>query len=264
MSTYEEIKTRVNQISSETKTSANTATRVGGAINAVLDFANEDRQKVEGMVVDIKNYEQAGKILPTSSAIFLYDGKPLHYRLALTHQGSADIICLCFCVIHDENSPNGSKYIYYNWRNDKWNYGNTYTGAAEPEWLKFIFNENTATTSKPGLMSTADKTKLNNIGELSDLQTKNKIIVGAINEVIAQKPTSKIVLFKDIVSNVTLSQMITVKTISAENVFYDKARGYFVGLYNGEYFSTWGNSSDYNVVKTGGVIAPANNNFVKL
>lgn len=94
-----------------------------------------------------------GCALPKLSGAFTYQGIPAHQRAVL----HSDDYYIIFCTCHSGTSGNlGEKYVLFKRDGEgAFLYHTTYTSSNVTDWVKRAFNECTATTVYPGLLSAA-------------------------------------------------------------------------------------------------------------
>lgn len=110
-------------------------------------------------IVELSEYLTGGSVLPWAG-LYVYNGKPVsHLRVIQVSQDYWDLV---FCIQHvDSTGGPGSNYYHFTSSDDGWEYYYTYDDTDVPDSVLLAFHENTASTSYPGMMSSADKIKLN-------------------------------------------------------------------------------------------------------
>lgn len=100
---------------------------------------------------ELSELMSADSVLPKVSGAFTYQGYPIHMR-AIEHNGSMYIV---FCAYHNGTSGNaGIVYLLYQKDAEgSFKFSVSYTSSTVVDWVKRAFNEATATSTYPGLLS---------------------------------------------------------------------------------------------------------------
>lgn len=145
----QEIRDIINEMALYDPCTHITPARLAILFGALLDLADS---------TELSELTATGCALPKLSGAFTYQGIPAHER-AVLHSSEYYII---FCTCHSGTAGNlGEKYIIFK-RDGEGNYlyQTTYTSSNVTDWVKRAFNECTATSTYPGLLSAALYKKL--------------------------------------------------------------------------------------------------------
>lgn len=146
-------------------------------VNGLYEALNGKADKAQ---VDLKDYAEAGKVLPLGGC-YVYYGMPTHARVldALDTDFNPGALegdtteVIVFCCVHgdDSNSGKGGLYLVYGSTNNGFAYYARFTRRTVPEDIQRAFGEAVATTSADGLMSSTDKQKLDELPTNAQLNT---------------------------------------------------------------------------------------------
>ena len=119
-------------------------------------------QSSSANIIDLKDYIQAGKVLPVPG-VYTYYGNPVSHIRVISETDGIEYI---FCPRHDNNYESEMYYVFFDDEYDEIDgpvYGGSYTRENAPEWLQRAMGENLASGSFDGLMSSVDKNRLDKL-----------------------------------------------------------------------------------------------------
>ena len=145
--------------------------RLGSTTYSIKDKTARNTANGRAQVVNLLNYTSQGSVLPTFSAVFTRDNKPVHFRMFDVNT-AVDVLSsgtqyVAFCYEHGEwnTDPNdlGWKYLIYKAADRS--FVKEYTKATVPAVVLRAFGENVASQTHDGRMSAKDKRKLDGLKE---------------------------------------------------------------------------------------------------
>ncbi|MBR1839345.1 MAG: hypothetical protein IJ782_01975 [Prevotella sp.] len=141
-------------------------------MSSIEGLAEALNGKADKATIDLKDYAEAGKVLPLGGC-YLYYGMPTHARTLdaldtdfdpeATEGDTTQVVVFCCGHSDGDNSGKGALYLVYGSTNSGYAYYASFTHQNVPEDILRAFGEAVATTYADGLMSKKDKEKLDKV-----------------------------------------------------------------------------------------------------